>query len=84
MLISIGLFAGALTAMGTLGVPVASPVASPATSTLAPLTTSTSLSLSPSNTPTSRTSPPAGGRDDASSATDSTSTHSTFAYRSDN
>ena len=83
MLISIGLFAGALTAMGTL-VPVASPVASPATSTLAPLTTSTSLSLSPSNTPTSRTSPPAGGRDDASSATDSTSTHSTFAYRSDN
>jgi len=82
MLISLGTFAGVLTAMGTLDVPMASTVAAPAQVTATPVTSSASSSSHASNTPLSLTTPPAGGRDDASFTTGSSS--SALASGSDN
>ena len=87
MLISLGTFAGVLTAMGTLDVPMASTVAATAQSTVAPVTSiaSPSSSASPaSNTPVSLASPPAGGGDDSSFATGSSSSPSSFVSGPDN
>ena len=83
MLISLGTFAGVLTAMGTLNVPMASTVAATAQSTVAPVTsiaspTSPASSSLASNTPVSLASPPAGGGDDSSFATGSSSSPSSF------
>jgi hypothetical protein len=72
MLISLGTFAGVLTAMGTLAVPTANTVAAPAQSTATPVT------------PLSLATPPAGGRDDASFTEGSSSSPSSFVAGSDN
>jgi len=85
MLISLGTFAGVLTAMGTLNVPVANTVAAPAQSTATPVTSSTSPSSSSSRaltTPVSLASPHAGGGDDTSFTAGSSS--SSFVHGSDN
>ncbi|HEY5437811.1 MAG TPA: hypothetical protein VIJ99_02825 [Acidimicrobiales bacterium] len=82
MLISLGTFAGVLTAMGTLNVPVSSTVAAPAQTTTTPGTSSTTPSTSTSHastTPVSLTSPPSGGGDDTTS-----SSSSAFVHGSDN
>ena len=90
MLISLGTFAGVLTAMGTLDVPMASTVAATAQSTVAPVTSiaSPSSPASPSslasNTPVSLASPPAGGGGDSSFATGSSSSPSSFVSGPDN
>jgi len=90
MLISLGTFAGVLTAMGTLGVPTASTVAASAQSTVAPVTSIPSSSSPASHTslasktPVSLASLPAGGRDDSSFARGSSSSRSTFTSGSDN
>jgi len=76
MLISLGTFAGVIAAMGTFDVPVASTVAT-AHSTVAPGTSAASSSSLGSNAPVALASPPAGGADDASFATGS-STLSSF------
>jgi len=67
MLISLGTFAGVLTAMGTLDVPTASTV------TATPPSSPASPSSLASNTPVSLASPPAGGGDDSSFAAGSSS-----------
>ncbi len=84
MLISLGTFAGVLTAIGTLDVPMASTVAAPAQLTAIPLTSSASPSSHVSNTPVSLATPPAGGSDDASFTTGSSSSPSSFVAGSDN
>ncbi len=78
MLISLGTFGGVLTAMGTIGAPMASTVAATAQSTVAPVTSIASPSSPASNTPVSLASPPAGGGDDSSFATGSSSSPSSF------
>ena len=90
MLISLGTFAGVLTAMGTLDVPTASTVAATTQSTLAPVTSvaspsspASSSSLA-SNSSVSLASPPAGGGDDSSFATGTSSSHSSFVSGPDN
>ena len=87
MLISLGTFAGVLTAMGTIDVPMASTVAATAQSTVAPVTSIASPS-SPSslasNIPVSLASPPAGGGDDSSFTKGSPSSPSLFVSGPDN
>jgi hypothetical protein len=90
MLISLGTFAGVLTAMGTLDVPTASTVAATAQSTVAPVT-SIASSSSPSShtsltskTPVSLASLPAGGGDDSSFTRGSSSSRSSLVAGRDN
>ncbi len=89
MLVSLGTFAGVLTALGTLDVPMASTVAVTAQSTVAPVTSiaspsSPAASSLASNTPVSLASPPVGGGDDSTFATSSSSSPSSLVSGSDN
>ena len=81
MLLSLGTFAGVLTAVGTLGVHTASTAAAPALSTATPVALSASSSSTASlvsKTPVSLTSSHARGRDDSPSTRGSSASRSSF------